>query len=121
LPLLFSYGTLRDADVQVATFGRLLAAHPDELVGYEQAVFRVDDPKFVAKSGRAEHAIVRFTGRAEDRVRGTVLELTEDELTRADQYEPAGYQRVCGPLASGGSAWVYAAPVPTLRHDASDA
>ena len=109
MPLLFSYGTLQREDVQRATFGRLLRGRPDELLGCARSTTFVDDPAFVAASGKAEHAIVRHTGRPDDRVRGTVLDMTDDELARADGYEPAGYVRVLAPLASGGEAWVYAA------------
>ena len=80
-----------------------------ELVGFEQSVFRIADPEFVATSGKADHAIVRFTGRPDSRVKGTVLEVTERELAEADAYEPAGYERIRAPLASGREAWVYAA------------
>lgn len=109
MPLLFSYGTLQQESVQLATFGRRLRGWPDALVGFELGVFRVEDPAFVAASGKADHAIVRRTGGADARVRGTVLEVTEAELAAADAYEPAGYARVTAPLASGGEAWVYAA------------
>ena len=109
MPLLFSYGTLQEADVQRSTFGRLLPGAPDELPGYERGVFEVEEPGFIATSGKAWHAIVRFNGRPESRVRGTVYELTEAELASADAYEPAGYERVPVTLASGKQAWVYAA------------
>ncbi len=108
MPLLFSYGTLQKEDVQLSTFGRRLAAFPDELVGFELGVFTITDPEFVAKSGKADHAIVKFNGRDDSRVRGTVLELTDSELASADAYEPAGYKRVLAALASGRQAWVYA-------------
>ena len=108
MPLLFSYGTLQQTAVQIATFGRELTGFPDELVGYEQAVFTVQDPEFVATSGKADHAIVRFTGLDSDRVRGMAFEVTDAELEHADAYEPAGYVRVWARLASGGDAWVYA-------------
>lgn len=110
MPLLFSYGTLQREAVQLSTFGRRLRGEPDELVGFEQSVLRIEDPAFVATSGKADHAIVRFTGRDDSRVKGTALEVTEDELARADAYEPAGYARVAATLASGRWAWVYAAP-----------
>ena len=109
MPLLFSYGTLQQEAVQVSTFGRRLRGEPDDLVGYELGVFRVEDAAFVAASGKADHAIVRFTGRRESRVKGTALEVTEQELAQADAYEPAGYERVPATLASGRQAWVYAA------------
>lgn len=109
MPLLFSYGTLQQESVQRSTFGRRLRGEPDELVGFEQSLLRVEDPAFVAASGKADHAIVRFTGRSESRVKGTALEVTEQELAQADAYEPAGYERVPATLASGRQAWVYAA------------
>ena len=108
MPLLFSYGTLQREDVQRSTFGRPLRGRPDALLGFARSTVTIDDPAFVAASGRAEHAVVRFTGRSEDRVPGTALEVTDDELARADAYEPAGYTRVLAPLASGAQAWVYA-------------
>jgi hypothetical protein len=107
MPLLFSYGTLQQEAVQLSTFGRRLNAQPDELVGFELATFRVEDPSFVASSGNADHAIVSFTGRSDDRVRGMVLEVTAEELDAADGYEPAGYKRVSTILSSGKQAWVY--------------
>ncbi len=108
MPLLFSYGTLRQEAVQLANFGRRLRGWPDALVGFEQSLRRVEDPEFVATSGKAEHAIVAFNGRSDSRVDGMVFEVTEAELAKADQYEPAGYKRVLAMLASGNEAWVYA-------------
>ena len=109
MPLLFSYGTLQQPAVQRSTFGRLLDGGPDEIVGFEQAVFTITDPAFVARSGKADHAIVRFNGRDDSRVGGMVFEITDEELARSDDYEPAGYQRVRARLASGRECWVYAA------------
>jgi gamma-glutamylcyclotransferase (GGCT)/AIG2-like uncharacterized protein YtfP len=108
MPLLFSYGTLQHPEVQLATFGRLLGGEADALVGFEQSTFKVEDPAFVAASGKALHATVRFTGRDEHRVNGMVFEVTDAELAKADAYEPAGYARVPATLASGKNAWVYA-------------
>jgi hypothetical protein len=108
MPLLFSYGTLQREEVQRATFGRALRGEADALVGFALSTFEVTDPAFVAESGSALHRIVRETGRDDDRVSGTALEVTDDELARADAYEPAGYARVRARLASGREAWVYA-------------
>jgi hypothetical protein len=108
VPVLFSYGTLRQPEVQRATFGRLLRGHDDELVGFELAVLTVEDAAFVAASGKADHAIVRFNGRDESRVRGMALVVTDEELAQADRYEPEGYTRVATRLASGTDAFVYA-------------
>lgn len=108
MPLLFSYGTLQQEAVQLSTFGRRLEGQADALVGFEQSVLRIDDPQFVATSGKSHHAIVAFNGRSDSRVRGMVFELSDSELVRADQYEPAGYTRISTVLASGKQAWVYA-------------
>ena len=106
--LLFSYGTLQQEAVQLSLFGRRLVGHPDELIGFEQGLFEIEDPEFVATSGKAHHAIVRYNGRSDSRVRGTVLEVSDSELASADEYEPAGYKRLFATLASGKQAWVYA-------------
>jgi len=108
MPLLFSYGTLQREDVQLALFGRRLQGQPDALVGFEQSLFTIADPEFVATSGKAQHAIVKFNGRTDSRVNGTVFEVADSELAMADAYEPAGYRRVSTTLASGRIAWVYA-------------
>jgi hypothetical protein len=108
MALLFSYGTLQQPAVQLSTFGRLLQGQHDELVGFERLVRTVEDPEFVAASGQADHAIVRFNGRPGSRVSGTVFEVSDAELARADRYEPAGYTRISATLASGQLAWVYA-------------
>lgn len=108
MPLLFSYGTLRDPATQCAVFGREVAADPDELLGFVREVIEVRDPAFTASNG-AVHAIVRQTGRDDDRTPGAVLELTDSELAMADAYEPAEYRRVQARFASGRRGWVYAA------------
>jgi hypothetical protein len=92
----------------MSLFGRLLQGQADELIGFEQARFAIEDPQVVAATGKTHHAIVKFNGRKDSRVRGTVFEVSELELARADQYEPAGYKRVAAMLASGKQAWVYA-------------
>ena len=108
MPLLFSYGTLQQKDVQRATFGRLLHGHRDELPGYEPSLVEIEDPRQAAAAGRTHHANVIFNGRAGSRVPGTVFEVTDAELAAADEYErPASYERVAVTLASGKQAWVY--------------
>ena len=114
MPLLFSYGTLRDEKVQLALFGRTLVGRKDQLVGFEQELIRVRDPRFARTSGKSEHAIVRVSRNSEARVEGTALEVTEAELRCADDYEPVEYRRVLTTLASGRQAWVYVSAMPTV-------
>jgi hypothetical protein len=104
---LFSYGTLRDEAVQLATFGRRLEGEPDAMQGYRLSIILIEDEDFVAASGSARHRNLQFTGAASDIVEGTVFAVTGRELEQADAYEPAGYRRVPARLRSGLVAWVY--------------
>jgi len=108
MPVLFSYGTLQQESVQLATFGRRLEGQPDELIGFELSTVEVKDPEFVKASGKAAHSIVTCNGSAESHVQGMAFEVSESELARADAYEPAGYVRISTILASGREAWVFA-------------
>lgn len=107
MPYLFSYGTLQQAGVQQATFGRLLTGTPDELVGFEQALVQIDDPEVVATSGKTHHPIVKYSVTKSARVPGMVFEISDAELAKADEYEVAAYKRIGVTLASGLEAWVY--------------
>jgi hypothetical protein len=107
MPLLFSYGTLQQRDVQLSLFKRPLDGYKEQLVGFELSIVRIEDPEFVRTSGKSHHAIVRPTGNLLDKVDGMVFEVTEQELEKTDDYEPTGYKRVSASLASGRQAWVY--------------
>ncbi len=104
---LFAYGTLQNPEVQIATFGRRLAGHPDTLPGYALSAIEITDPGVIAASGQARHPIITATGDDNDRVQGAVFEITPDELEAADRYEAGEYQRVRVRLASGTGAWAY--------------
>ena len=105
--LLFSYGTLRQAEVQMASFGRLLAGQPDALPGYTSVMLEITDPDVVATSGLKFHPIVVETGNPADEVAGTLFSITEAELAAADAYEVSDYKRIEVVLKSEKSAWVY--------------
>ena len=79
MPLLFSYGTLQQDNVQTATFGRRLAGAPDAIVGYARETIDIDDADVVARSGSARHPIVVHTGWREDRVEGRQGEDADDD------------------------------------------
>lgn len=108
MPLLFSYGTLQQADVQLSTFGRRLSGDNDQLPRFEQSSVKIEDPLVIAETGMTHYANVKFTGKEESRVPGTVFEITDAELASADEYEAtAFYQRIAARLDSGREAWVY--------------
>ncbi|THD63699.1 gamma-glutamylcyclotransferase family protein [Phenylobacterium sp.] len=104
---LFSYGTLQQAAVQLANFGRRLDGTADTLPGYRRAMVTVTDPEVIAESGTDQHPIVSPSPDPADRVDGTVFEITAEELAAADAYEVADYRRVQVRLDSGLDAWVY--------------
>ncbi|MEU8397000.1 gamma-glutamylcyclotransferase family protein [Nonomuraea sp. NPDC048892] len=107
--VLFSYGTLRQREVQLAVFGRELSGTPDRLPGYRLSLLEITDPHVVEVSGATHHPILEATGDPADVVEGAALRVTEDELTAADAYEVDDYERALVPLASGLRGWVYAA------------
>ena len=108
MPLLFAYGTLQDASVQLAVFGRAPTAHADALLGYERARVPIAAPGVVAGTGHTHHANVVASARADAQVAGTVLEVTDAELGAVDEYEgTTAYARKEVTLASGAAAWVY--------------
>jgi len=104
---LFSYGTLRTEEVQLAVFGHKLEEKPDALPGYRLRMIEIHDEGFVLKSGTPHHRNLEFTSNESDVVEGLVLSVTKSELQQADAYEPEGYERVLIRLKSGVEAWVY--------------
>ena len=105
--LLFSYGTLRQRDVQLTTFGRELDGRADAIVGYELHYVTITDPHVIATSGSDRHPILKPTDRPGAHVDGMVFAISEVELAAADEYEVDDYARVRVPLRSGADAWVY--------------
>lgn len=106
MPLLFSYGTLQQEDVQLATFGRRLIGWKDALVAYEPSLVQIDDPELAQKLGKTHHNNVTSSGNEQSRAAGMVFEVTDEELGRCDRYEAAFfYDRVVARLASGKDTW----------------
>ena len=104
---LFSYGTLRQREVQLATYGRILSGVPDALIGYRLAPLAISDPYVIEVSGKAIHTIARKSDCADDRIEGLVFDLSEAELAATDAYEVDVYARIEVALDSGRTAWVY--------------
>lgn len=103
--LLFSYGTLRLAEVQMALFGRLVEGEPDAMPGYRQRMIEISDPDVIAKSGTRWHPMVEPSD-TEDAVEGMLFRLTQADVASADAYE-VDYVRREVLLRSGRRAFVY--------------
>jgi gamma-glutamylcyclotransferase (GGCT)/AIG2-like uncharacterized protein YtfP len=104
--LVFSYGTLRQADVQSAIYGREVPTTPDALPGFRLDWITITDPEVIAASGSDRHPIL-VADEGADPIPGAVLELSDDELAATDDYEVDDYHREAVTLASGRQAWVY--------------
>lgn len=104
---LFSYGTLQQEEVQIATFGRLLEGRADVLPGYVTSMFEIKDAEVVKTSGKTHHFMARPSGNPADEVPGIVFRITPAELAAADTYEVSDYQRIAVRLKSGLEAFVY--------------
>ena len=106
MPHLFSYGTLQQESVQIASFGRTLKGEPDCLLGFRREMIEITDAEVFCLSGERYHPIL-VPGEAGDEIPGMVFEVTEADLSRADAYEVAGYKRIRAKLKSGLEAFVY--------------
>jgi hypothetical protein len=105
--LLFSYGTLQDRAVQLASFGRELTGSSDALPGYATSLIAIRDQAVVEKSGKTHHAIAERNSNLAAEVPGMVFKITPEELIAADRYEVSDYTRVQVTLKSGLQAWAY--------------
>ncbi|UYY59594.1 gamma-glutamylcyclotransferase family protein [Sphingomonas sp. S2-65] len=103
---LFSYGTLRQTEVQRELFGRVLESEADVLPGFRSEMLQITDPDVLALSGLAQHPVLR-RGSPSDLVSGAALRVTDEDLARADTYEVADYARIAVTLGSGRRAFVY--------------
>ncbi len=104
---LFAYGTLRQSNVQIATFGRNLEGKPDTLAGYALTPLAISDAYVVRTSGLAVHTAAHFTGNPADVVSGITYTLTDADLRSADEYEVADMERIKVTLGSGVRSFVY--------------
>ncbi len=106
---IFSYGTLQNEKVQQALFGRTVPLQADNLIGYKSVTIEITDSAFLSKGESPyQHTLVK-SGNPNDIIRGSVLEITREELLIIDSYEPVNYKRIKVMLQSGKEAWIYVA------------
>src|ERR1700693_1171088 len=106
---LFSYGTLQKEEVQIKLFGRILHGSIDVLKSYKIVPIEIKDESFLSKGEEKYQSTLIFTNDKNDWVKGTVLEITKDELLLTDKYEPDNYKRIKVMPESGKQAWIYVA------------
>ena len=104
---LFSYGTLQLENVQKETYGRILSGNIDILKNYKIEQLEISDTNVFAKSGQKFHPIAIKTDNPNDKIEGTIFEITKDELWETDKYEVFDYERILETFVSGKEAWIY--------------
>lgn len=103
---IFSYGTLRQSNVQLALYGREVQPVPDSLPGWRLEWIQITDSEAIAASGSDRHPILR-PGEDSESVTGAYLELNDSELAATDKYEVSDYVRREVKLQSGVTAFAY--------------
>ena len=94
MPRLFSYGSLQQPAVQLATFGRSLPGQSDALPGFELLIVRRGEQQLAN--------VISACAQADSRVAGMVFEISDAELHAADAYERAdAYTRIPGGAGLG--------------------
>lgn len=93
--------------MQESLFGRILVGTKEELPGYKVEKLKITDQGVIEKSGTDIHPILVRTRKPADFVSGMVLELTQAELEKADEYEVDDYRRTLATMRSGTRAWIY--------------
>ena len=106
MPYLFSYGTLQKEEVQRKLFGRNLDGLPTSLKGYKATPIEIRDEEFLSK-GEESNQLIALPSLENDRIEGTLFEVTDEELALADSYEPVDYKRIKVLFESGKEGWIY--------------
>lgn len=81
----------------------------DILRNYIISTIEVKDEEFLSKSEQQVYLIAITSKDKNDFIKGTVLEITHEELLLTDKYEPEEYKRVKVILESGKNVWIYTA------------
>ena len=104
---LFSYGTLQQEKTQLRLFGRILKGKLDILSAYKISTIEITDKMFLAKGEEKFQKTLVQTGNKNNKVKGMVFEISNEELLQCDKYEPNNYKRIKVVLKSGKEAWIY--------------
>lgn len=89
------------------TFGRILQGEKDCLPGYEVSMLEITDEEVLKKSNQKFHPILHFSGNENSVVEGMLYEVSNDEISRADEYEVDDYKRVEAVFTSGKTGFLY--------------
>lgn len=95
---LFVYGTLKDPKVQLKIIGRILPLKKDAIIGFKKSAIAIEGNKYLC---------ISKDPKSKRKMTGYLLEITNSELAKIDDYETDNYKRIEATLESGKEAWVY--------------
>ena len=95
--LLFTYGTLQFAEVQLDTFGRIVAGEGDTLPCYTIDYTEITDQRVVDVSGLSVHPVIRHTGNPLDKVVGPAVAIAAPFSRAQILHRPATFAPVPAP------------------------
>lgn len=90
-------------------YGRILEGSVDILKGYTTTTIRILDEAFLSRGEQKQQQTAMKSDSQTDSIKGTVFEITVDELLLSDSYEPENYKRINVVLESGRESWIYLA------------
>lgn len=79
----------------------------DTLVGYTLSMVEITAPEVLKLSEEKYHPIIEFSGNADDKVEGTLFDVSEQEILNADKYEVDDYKRIEVTFESGNKGYIY--------------
>ena len=95
---LFIYDNLQKPEIQKEVLGRELEMQEDSLNRYKKSSVNVEGEIFPR---------LEKTNNTYDVVFGKVVEISEEDLKKLDEYEGEDYKRIEVVLVSGKDSWVY--------------
>lgn len=106
MPALFTYGTLRNSQLQIEWFGRELQGVADRIRGYRFEMVEIRDQKLLEESGEIYHPILEEDPEGHG-VPGIVLDLSAEEFEKVSTLGFDHYHAIEAVLESGRKAVVY--------------
>ncbi|MGY5356111.1 gamma-glutamylcyclotransferase family protein [Wenyingzhuangia sp. IMCC45467] len=111
MKLFFSYGVLQFEKTQIETFGKPLPSKKDIVKGYKLDNIKVVNPEMVTLMDNNFHPIAKPSNNPNDEIIGTVFELNEDDLAKAEAFtnQCKTIKKIEVTLDSGKKSWMYVA------------
>ena len=95
---LFLYGVLMKKEIQKEVLGRELEMREDSLTRYKKGSVQIEREIFPR---------LEKTNNTYDVVFGKVVEVSEEDFKKLDEYEGEDYRKIEVVLVSGKDSWVY--------------